>query len=393
MSNLKKFGIAILILLLIACLGIDIWYLYISLYGNERVVANTFEVGLQKLNDGSTKYFVEVNSMADLFEIKFNYLLDENKESFFSQGLQFVADDSGNINFYFNEEMDEKYQQVINQHGWWLWSEGTYNRFVYGVKGDTTYNYMSSDDYESVQLSTNEISNNSRFKITLGEDTYLMAFKGYNIGYTHFADNYSSQNTWGSLMYWNVNRYYSSDVYYFAKLIYDSLKSVENGTSSPHVFEFGDLFNYYEYDESTGVYDKLVNLDKAHSITKDVRSYYSILFKCVAGNSNFKVDGDYSTDDYFVGRDVKVLNINHFAFVEVSENNYALKLRGDFIEKYEKYFDKMFFRIEIDLDYFAKKNYNFTGFTSDSGLEKMKYKEIYTLKTQDGEKVKSVVTL
>ena len=209
-------------------------------------------------------------------------------------------------------------------------------------------------------------------------------------------------------MYWNVNRYYSSDVYYFAKLIYDSLKSVENGTSSPHVFEFGDLFNYYEYDESTGVYDKLVNLDKAHSITKDVRSYYSIyvnktdrkvtnanesLFKCVAGNSNFKVDGDYSTDDYFVGRDVKVLNINHFAFVEVSENNYALKLRGDFIEKYEKYFDKMFFRIEIDLDYFAKKNYNFTGFTSDSGLEKMKYKEIYTLKTQDGEKVKSVVTL
>lgn len=259
MSVGKKIGISVLILLLIGCLGIDIWYLCVSILGKDKVVANTFEIGLQKLEDGSTKYFVEVNSMADIFEVKFNYLLDENRESFFSQGLQFIADKNGNINFHFAEEQSEEKQTITDVHGFWLWKEGTYNRFVYGVKGDSTYNYMSSDNYENVQSSTNELSVDTRFKITLDDDVYLMAFKGYDIGFKYLAGSYKAQNTWGSTMDWKVNQYYSSDVFYFCKLLYDSLKSVPNGTSSPHVFEFGDLFDYYEYNADSGKYDEKVN--------------------------------------------------------------------------------------------------------------------------------------
>ena len=409
MSVWKKLGIATLILLLIGCLGIDIWYLWVSSMGKDKVVANTFEVGLQELKDGSTKYFVEVNSMADIFEVKFNYLLDENRDSFFSQGLQFVADKNGNINFYFNEESDESKQTVTNVHGWLAWEEGTYNRFVYGVKGDNTYNYMSGDNYESVQLSTNELSSEkNRFKITLGNDIYMMSFKGYDIGFTNLAGSYRARNTWGSLMNWTVNQYYSSDVYYFCKLLYHALQSEQNGVASARIFEFGDLFNYYAYNEESGKYDEKVDLDKAHSISEDLRSYYSIfvkksdtkiqkasesLFHCVAGNSSYNVSRDYSGDDFFIGRDVITAGNKAFDLVKVVDNNYTLKLKDSFIADYEDIADVIFLRVEIDLDFYKNKGINFVGFTADSQLDLFKYKEIYTLETKNGDVVKSVVTL
>ncbi len=403
----KKIGIAALILLLIACLSIDIWYLCVSILGKDKIVSHTFEVGLQKLEDGDTKYFIEVNSMADIFEVKFNYLLDENRENFFSQGLQFVADKSGKINFYFNEETNEKYQQTTDVQGFLMWQQGTYNRYVYGVKGDNTYNYMSSDDYDHVQFSTNEISNNSRFKITIGEDIYLMAFKGYAIGYKNLAGSYSAKNTWGSVMDWTVNQYYSSDVFYFCQLLYNALKPEQNGAAGSRVFEFGDLFDYYQYNTKTGVYDEKVNLDKAESIEKDIRSYYSIsinktdkkienakesLFNCVAGNQNFNI-GDYSSDDYLIGRSVITAGNKAFDLVKVTDNNYALKLKETFIKKYEKVTDIIFLRVEIDLDYYKNKGITFVGFTDDSGLNIFKNKEAYTLETRDGHVVKSVVGL
>ena len=375
MSKLKKFGIAIAVLLLIVCLGINVWYLGISFLGNEKIVANTFEVGLQKLEDGDTDYFVEVNYMADMFEVKFNYLLDENKTAFFSQGLQFMADNTGTIQFPFVMDDNRSHWLTTDIRGWAAFTEGTYSIYLDGYLGQNTYNYMSGDNYESVQNSTNPFNQNSRFKITLGEDTYLMAFKGHDIGYGTTINNYAYTTYWkdtsASLMDWKHDFYYSSDVYYFCYLLYNALSTVENGTKSPHIFEFGDLFDYYEYDEGSATYNEKVNLDKAKSISKDIRSYYSImvnksankvqkatdsLFNCVGGNANFNLSGDYASDDYYIGRTVITAGNKAFDLVKVADNNYALKLRDDFVAKYIDIADVIFLRVEIDLDYYKKQN-------------------------------------
>ena len=66
MNIAKKIIFCILSILLIVCIGINVWYLYVYLYGADKVISNTFEVGLQKLKDGSdTKYFVEINYLSN----------------------------------------------------------------------------------------------------------------------------------------------------------------------------------------------------------------------------------------------------------------------------------------------------------------------------------------
>ena len=90
MSVAKKILIFVISLLLSVCVGINVWYLYIYLYGMDKVVSSTFEVGLQTLADDSeTRYFIEVNYLSnedgngvELFEIKFNYMFDEDQNAF-----------------------------------------------------------------------------------------------------------------------------------------------------------------------------------------------------------------------------------------------------------------------------------------------------------------------
>ena len=101
MSVRKKILIISLTILLLICAFINIWYLYIRMFGVQKVVSSTFEVGLQSLKNEEnpdTKYFIEINYLSnqaqngdEVFEIKFNYMLDENQSAFYSQGLQFVA--------------------------------------------------------------------------------------------------------------------------------------------------------------------------------------------------------------------------------------------------------------------------------------------------------------
>ncbi len=95
MRFFKNILVIISALLFVVCVGIDGWYLYVFYYAPDKLIDNTYEVGLQVLEDGTTDYFAKIKYHSnrnenglECFDVQFNYLLDENKTAFFHQNGQ-----------------------------------------------------------------------------------------------------------------------------------------------------------------------------------------------------------------------------------------------------------------------------------------------------------------
>ena len=419
LTTWQKVLVITIAVIVVFCVGICSWYAYIRIFYPDKIISNTYEVGLQETTSGDAKPFIEVQYFTnenknglETFEIKFNYLLDEKQEHFYSQGLQFVADNkSSSIGFeYLIDESQTQGEEMGGTSGWYTGSRQYAYYGTYRTKsGASTFNYMSQDDYENTSISSNPLSTQSAFKIQLGDDLFLMKFKGDKIEKNELSFQYSEKAAYKFYLvfgYDEIHNYYTySDPYFFSYLIFNSMESVSNGVNHNMVFEFGDLFNYYLYDENSNSYSdtEYKNMD---SVLMEMQSYYSIrvtksadglqsaedsLFKTVKGNSGFNLNGDYSSGDYFTGEAVFTADIYDFDFVKVLNDSYVLKFKDSFIETY-KNFKNTKLNIEIDLDILKNLNIQFAGFADDSGLENFKINKIYTLETVDGQVVKTEIT-
>ena len=407
MSKRMKITLTVLLVVtFIACIPFNVWYFYLLSKKQDHIVSYTFEVGKQNLSDGSSsKYFVEVeyNSNEDKngreeFGIKFNYMLDENQTAFYSQGLQYVAkENDGKLGFTLHKFGRESHR-TKNLVGWQYIYSDRLNCIRIHEDYATRYNYMSSDDYKTPVLSSNPINENTMFKIQLGNQLYGMKFKGeipvddYQYQYQAFWKTYYEKN------------YKVYDVDYFASILFNSIKSLKNGTQRALAFEFGDLFDYFEYNAGTGKYDKKVDAGKVQTLTTDVKSYYSILlsktsagverasdsmFNIIEGNSGFNISKNIAYDDYFIGRSIINCTLNDFTKVKLNNTDIALKLSKSFLNDYEKYSEKIRLIVLIDLD--ELKNEKFLGFTNDSGLSKFVVQSCQTKQTIDGQIVYKAV--
>ena len=388
-------------ILFVATLAVNIWYLCVKLYGAEKIIAETYKVGLQTLKDGTQKPFISVNYMSNknkngrpLFEIKFNYLLDETKEQFYSQGLQFVYTDLEDYGFVFrsNERREGKYydreSEGLGYYFYYPW---------YGNVKSTNWNYASADDFETTYLSTNPINEDSFFKLDLNGKIYGMKFKGHqpinadnkdityeestkliNYIYTE-RDPEFKYLVFGTQFFYNV--YFASiDHMFFAYTLINSIASMAPCTNQLVIFEFADLFDYYEYDSHTGVYskEKIVNTDE---IKKLVKNYYCIdltisddgfqyssdsMFNAYRGTVGYNYNKDGITSaDYFFGRSVISVNLSYFDYVDTGTINYIkLKLTDSFKQQYLPYKDSIVLDVTIDLKMFDNTQI-FDGFTDD----------------------------
>lgn len=409
--------VVIIAILTAACLAIDCWYLYIKLYGDVKLPTHTYEVGLQKTSEGDTKYFVEVEYYSnenkngfECFEIKFNYLLDERQENFYSQGLQLVADSKDDsIKLSLTEDGANK------EFAYWDAGGNHYNRDVFynyqTEENSKLFNYASGNDYSTTTISTNPLGDKSYFRIQLGEQLYLMKFKS-SYRETRDPETYAdfiSKRSYSPAIYcwFNDSNYIVYDYTYFMNLLYTALSSdtLANGTQSAMLFEFGNIFDYYEYDETNKVY-KTQPLEDTTKVQKQITSYYSIyvkkhadgiqkasqsMFNCVQGSSTFNMTEDYNSDDYFIGRTIVTVDNKDFDYIKVTNNYYKLQLKESFINEYKSFGDKIVLSVQIDLDELTEKNINFLGLMENSGLNNFEILECYTTQTKDGEIVKTEV--
>ncbi len=402
-SLFKILGIIFGSLIGIACIFVNVWWFSVLSFGKDKVASNTFEVGLQKLeNSDETKYFMEINYMANekedglsLFEIKFNYMLDENQEDFYSQGLQFVGkNEKQNVSFGFYELNGQGSGVYLKETSAWpnyYYHYGFWGSYASGI-GTQTYNYASFDDYDHTTLSTNPIGENSSFKIQLGDDLFLMEFKNKEVGMVDGNEMYNRErHEFGIVLYekFKVDHYFSIfDIGYMANLLLNAVRILPAGTNSAMVFEFGDLFKYSKYDAEEGIY-KEVGLKENEKIASDIKSYYAIkvttsadgaktasdsLFKAINGVSGYNSTDDFLSDDYFIGRSKLEVTENDFELIKSDEGNF-LKLKEDFINYYLPYKDTIMLNVRINLDNFL--GLEVAGFTTDNGLDKF---EVYSCK-------------
>lgn len=388
---MKKFLIVVMSIICFVSLGIDIWYLYVMKYAPEKIVSQTYEIGEQKIlkEDGSTdsRAFIELNIFDNVFEMKFNYMLDETQSQFASQGVQYVSngltlDFSGKYStspFYKN-----LYSSKKKSAGWFNKEYHNYYNMVLTNKvynNLNVYNYQSTDDYETCLGATNKIDDETMFKIQVGDDLYGMKFKYVKIRDEFKIGQDLNVNYDYTLLktddYYDYYDYYKAcDLSYFAELTYSACRGVPSGTSKNLVFEFGDLFDYYKYNEETKQYSKnSVETDEYSKIVADVKSYYCIkvtknegvlesssqsIFNCYAGKMNYNLQESF--DDYFIGRGIVKLDYLDFEFVETDiTGEYELALSNSFRTWYYDYRNNIALDIIIDKDFLKTLGVNYKG--------------------------------
>ena len=421
-SAKKKNNVLTIVLTIIFCIcvAIDVWYVCFVAFAPEKKVVDSFNVSPMTNADGTqTECFIDIKyhknsdgSGLEMFEINFNDLVDSSSESFYSQGLQYVVNDvEDKINFKYKvNESYEVDEELVDEH---MWLYNYYDRNYYGsmYAGDNTklYMYQSGDGYETTTKTTNPITDKTYFLLDLGESgKYYIQFKGVQdksqCDYYGKQEDANSEWNFFSSNFYDYYYYLSNDVNYFAYLMYQSVKDVASGTSGNKLFEFGNRFNYYKYDEKTGTldaqavegeeYKKVVNIVESHIvinvdiIESGAKSSSDSMFKMIADNSALNLTGEYVSEDYFFGRDVINLSVYDFDYVGLEYDSYVLKLKEDFVNYYSQYADSIVLDIVIDLDILEAQGIHFLDIDKES-LSKFNVYRCVTM--ANGEVVESEV--
>ena len=390
----KKVLYVISAILLAACLVIDGWYLYILIAAPDKLINNTFEIGLQETVDGNQTVFMEVQYFSNAnknghegFEIKFNRLLDETKTEFYSQSLQFVTntvDESLAWTYLADEKSASKVASTSKYAG--LSGEEYYDVFG-SYRNESTssmYNYAKVGASDAV-LSPDPIDNDSTFLVTLGSDLYRLMFRGQDTKandqplYTEFEGVTSL--FFGKLKY---NNYYSyNDVYFLSYLMYNSVKELQPGTDNTVLFPFGDMFKFYKYNGSS--YEEVADDRDMEKLIIAIETYCAVditvsadgmrssadsMFGMMHGSDAYSIDDDYSSGDYFYGRPVIEVDIYDFDYVNIEGDQYALRLKSDFVEYYSQFANQIYLAVYIDaVELKSSYGIEYAGFTQDSGLD------------------------
>ncbi len=396
------------------------------------------------------RYYANADkSGLEMFEVDFSSFFDETRGDVKSQGLQFVAEDS-DTPLDWTLDWQEGYldRHKIGRSNWYWETNhiGFRKRFyasfgTWGMNSGAAYNYATSNGYQTTISDNNPLSANTGFKISLQDsignaEVFLMQFKGRYFeveGQKIRPDKdgkykaVNGKNNWypavndfdknsnfvqrhkdglhGDYTYY-IDTFYTYDPYWFAHELYSSVaKSVPAGTSEYITFSWGNLFDFKKYDEESKTYktvegnewEKVLNYVstnitvKVETYERGVQKASDSMFNVVKENPAYNITGDKVYDDYFYGQNIVTLDITEFDLVQVVDTQYCLKLSENSFEHYSKYKDNILLSICIDLDILKNKNYMFVGFTSDSRLDEFKIYEIYTLETQDGQRVRTEV--
>lgn len=426
MSLGKKILTITLSVLCVVALGLDVFYYCLLKNAPEKHVSQTFNISGQVITkvDEETgevtterKPLIELNLYDNVFEVVFNNIADENQNSFFSKGVQYVAN-NGKLNFDLNYTGSSEARQLGETTSKSVWLGKNYYSYYDSVytkssfKNLTAYQYSSSDGFDSTLNNdmASPLNTDTFFKVQLTEGSdkklYGMTLKNTktyydnegkvrdNIDskYYHHQDlHYSSEYlVVANHYYYNyINRYIPIDFNYLVVSLYNSISGVAKGTSQEFVIKFEDYFDFWELDSDKTTYKMITNQDKMSKVSAEVSSYFIMkvnvhdgemkysnqslmnMFKGTANLLEPVDDEEYFDSNYLYGKTVlkAEFNANTRDFDLVSTgtaNSYIFVLKKEFIEYYAGYEKDIVIEIEIDKAYLKSNGITLSSIDLDS---------------------------
>lgn len=337
-SKIKIISMSILTILLLVCLGLDVWHGWIRFFAPAKEIHNTYLIGRQTVKQMDivtgedvevSKPFFEVNVFNNGFELKINEVFDETQTGFYSRGLQYIAKNGKEFTFVIkpwdstlealmnaNKDIDitKHYtylkdvgtrEHTYNYTGEFVVNIGKFKRYeycnhyytqkkLYSAKSFTNinfYEYASALGTEFVESTINPINEDTTFKLQIGDKIYGMKLKYDALGLTD--DNLIGSNDthiryegdFKQYEYFNVDEYYRAfDIHYLAESIYDSVNGIAKGTSKDIVLRFGDYFEYFVFDGQT--YNDKVTIEMKNKLIEYVNSNFLIRVNVFDTNLN-----------------------------------------------------------------------------------------------------------
>lgn len=387
----KGFSKFLQILIVCLCVIVNIIYFYNLQYKPQNLVSTAYYIGMQETQAGEKKPFLEINSYKDCFEIKFNYLMNNEKTAYYSQGLQYFGTidfNNANRTKYFRE--DDYYDSDIDTQIFWFKSTNYYYREarrVLNYKNMTVKNYASDNDFSTSMISTNPINPDSCFKIQIGEELFEMRFKGVSFNSNYYIGRYwdegkSSDKVAVSSSSVYVDAYRLVDVNEFAKILYEGVakENLKSGTSEYRTLNFEDIFDFYKINKNTNKAEStrvptndLYKINVQNYITAKITRFDTkikrasdSLFNAVDGNANYDTTGGDGDLSYFLGRTCVNLTEKQFLQNINPDGSFTLRLSEKFIKANKKYKTKIKLNITIDLDYIDSLGGTFKGIEQSS---------------------------
>lgn len=357
MSPARKIILGILITFLSICFFADAIYIVLKFCVPEKVVVNTYNVSdLIVVDEDGTSHslgkVMEVNYYAnedksgvELFDLKLNTLKNEQSENTFSSGIQLVS-------------YDEKIEACGN-------SGIKFDKGLLGIKGTDYYyklfyncnEYFYNCDGSNISYTASlSINDDDYFLITIGEEKFRMTLKNFT----------SEKLAEDKPVLWATNCYFAyGDWNYLAHIILNSIRSLPYGYDGTLTLKFGDLFDYYAYNEESHQYNNKTSTTSDGSlITQVINNYYTVkvntyysgarvatdsLFNMIEEDYAFNLTDSSVMNDYYLERQIIDLDQYDFDFIQ-SENNlvhYDMKLK-DNIKEYLSTKNRYVLRITID---------------------------------------------
>ncbi len=443
--------ISAVIVLLVCAVPIGLW-VYIVNWGKLKEPSYTYNVSTLVKADGSEQNIYELiyyknedKSGLEMLDIGITSFVDETRKDVKTQGLQFVAEDPDTpIDWTMQWPKGYLNRNKLGKENWYwrvqkeFFKKRYYASFgTWGLSSGESYNYSSTNDFKTVTNDTTPLSSKTGFKISMQKEDgtseiFLMSFKGkyfevlgkkfpyrekYSLRrknyYPSEADHKKEQGNFverhkdGLNGFWTdyIDTFYEYDPYWFAHELYYAIQTMPAGTEEYYNFTWGDIFDFKKYDEENKDYTKVEGEEMlkvknyvSDNVTFKVKIYErgaqkasDSMFNVIKGSPTYNLTGDKVYDDYFYGENILKLDILDFDLVQVTGNQYCLKMSESAYDFYSKYKKNTMLSICVDLDILKKKNYVFVGFTADSRLSEFEIYDIYTLETIDGQVVREEV--
>lgn len=333
----KIVGIIMACLICITCIGIDVWWIYIAKYGAVKLEDNVVYADQLEATDGTkanifeVQYYSNANKNGlEMLEIKMSGLTDTEASAIYSQGLQYVADDSEssirwnyvgenftartlsdsaiNVKEGKHSEFDDLMYSVLLNLSDKSGEKYDYKKFnifsgqehqaffqhMDTLSGVTKYNYASSDDFEKdVGLAVNPVNENTMFRIQLSEKDdegnitkkpYAFTFRGTrSVAEIKNADEKPMYQMTGGSRYDFMHRisiitdfFPVYDVDFLAWRLFEKVKTMPAGSNQFTLVELGDWINYYSVDENSTLVADRLSVDKTNKVKTLFTSYYGI---------------------------------------------------------------------------------------------------------------------